>query len=225
MKRPAFQFYPSDWRSDAALQSCSIAARGLWWELCCVMHECSPYGHLTINGGPMPDESAARLVGVTLRDFRKLVAELEAAGVPSRTADGALFSRRMVRDEHVREVRAASGRLGGNPCLLNQKDNPPDKPPPNQGPKVEPTPSSSSSSSKGLVEGSSSARATADPEKTPGDKSPSNVKPLLPKGWASTPQGTDQAGALLGLRARKGESYPDYRARIFAHLDAKDRAA
>ena len=30
MKRPAFQFYPSDWRKDMALQSCSVAARGLW---------------------------------------------------------------------------------------------------------------------------------------------------------------------------------------------------
>jgi len=31
-KRPAFQFYPGDWRRDTALQSVSLAARGLWIE-------------------------------------------------------------------------------------------------------------------------------------------------------------------------------------------------
>lgn len=112
MKRPAFQFYPADWRKDVELQSCSIGARGLWLELSCVMHECEPYGHLTLNGAAMPDEKAARLVGVELRDYRALLRELEAAGVSSRTEAGVLFSRRMVRDEAVRNARAAGGEAG-----------------------------------------------------------------------------------------------------------------
>jgi hypothetical protein len=29
MKRPAFQFYPSDWRNNANLRRCSPAARGV----------------------------------------------------------------------------------------------------------------------------------------------------------------------------------------------------
>lgn len=104
MKRPAFQFYPKDWRADVALQSCSLTARGLWLELCLLMHECEPYGHLTkATGHALPDESAARLVRIELRDYRRLLAELEAAGVSSRLPDGVLYSRRMVRDEVERQ--------------------------------------------------------------------------------------------------------------------------
>lgn len=142
LKRPAFQFYPSDWRNDAALQSCSIAARGLWHELLCVMHECTPYGYLAINGVGMDETQAARLVGVSPAEFRKLLAELERFGVFSRT-DGVIYSRRMVKDEHLRETRAAAGRLGGNPNLVNQT--------PKQTDNQEPTPSSTSSSSTSLT--------------------------------------------------------------------------
>jgi hypothetical protein len=121
MKRPAFQFYPADWRKDAALQSCSIGARGLWHELLCVMHECAPYGHLCINGSPVKEREAARLCGVTLNEYAKLLVELWGAGVPSVTTGGIMFSRRMVKDEHIRTVRAEAGKQGGNPNLLGNK--------------------------------------------------------------------------------------------------------
>src|SRR5690606_29478412 len=42
----------------------------------------------------------------------KLLRELEDAGVPSRTPEGVLFSRRMVRDEATRNARAAGGKAG-----------------------------------------------------------------------------------------------------------------
>lgn len=112
MKRPSFQAYPADWRKDLELGSCSIGARGLWWELCCVMHEATPYGHLTLNGAPMDDAKAARACRVDLREYRKLLSELEASGVPSRTDAGVLYSRRMVKDEDTRNARAAGGPKG-----------------------------------------------------------------------------------------------------------------
>lgn len=142
MKRPAFQFYPADWRKDAALQSCSMAAQGLWVNLMCVMHECEPYGHLSVNARPMKTEQIARLVGLSPKECAALLTELADAGV-SGVADGLLMSRRMVRDERLRNVRADAGRLGGNPALLGGKVNQPD----NQTSKQSPTPSSSSSSS------------------------------------------------------------------------------
>src|SRR5260363_9427 len=110
MKRPSFQFYHAEWRKDSALQSCSIAARGLWIEMMCIMHECEPYGYLSINGHAMNAAQLARLVG-----------EFEKAGVFSRTETGCIYSRRMVNDERIRTVRAESGKLGGNPDLLKQK--------------------------------------------------------------------------------------------------------
>ena len=112
MRRPAFQFYPADWRKDMALQSCSVAARGLWIDMMCIAHECDPYGHLTVNGKPMTAAQIGRHTGLSEREAAKLIAELEAAGVTSRTQEGALFSRRMVRDEDVRSRRADGGKAG-----------------------------------------------------------------------------------------------------------------
>lgn len=154
MKRPAFQFYPSDWRKDPALSACSLAARGLWIELMCIAHESDNYGHLSINDKPMTSAQLARMVGETPALVAKLLAELEGAGVFSKTEDGIIYSRRMVKDEHIRNTRAAAGKAGGNPNLvrmddafeslegsnlLKQKDK--------QTPKLTLTPSSSSSTS------------------------------------------------------------------------------
>ena len=139
MKRPSFQFYPADWRKDPALSACSLAARGLWIELMCVAHEGDNYGHLSINGKPMTPAQVARMVGESPAVVAKLLKELEDAGVFSRDEQGCIYSRRMVKDERIRNVRADSGRLGGNPNLVKQKVK--------QNDKQNLTPSSSSSSS------------------------------------------------------------------------------
>ena len=74
MKRPAFQFYPADWRKDVELQSCSMAAQGLWINAMCIAHECEPYGHLTVNGRPMTAAQIGRHTGLTQREAEKLLA-------------------------------------------------------------------------------------------------------------------------------------------------------
>lgn len=131
-KRPAFQFYPGDWWRDAGLRSCSIAARGLWVDLMCLMHDGEPYGHLAINNRPLTDVQAASMVGLSLPQYRKLLREIEQAGVSSRTDKGVLFSRRMVRDEHNRKVRAEGGRKSlDNPNVprpKGHKEGPPEGP-------------------------------------------------------------------------------------------------
>ena len=121
MKRPAFQFYPADWRKDVALQSCSLVAQGFWINALCLMHECEPYGRLAVNGKPMQAPQLARTFGITSKEAEKLVVELEEAGVCSRDDGGFLYSRRMVRDEHIRNLRSSAGKLGGNPNLLDAK--------------------------------------------------------------------------------------------------------
>lgn len=154
MKRPAFQFYPADWRKDPALSACSLAARGLWIELMCIAHEGGTYGFLSINGKAMAPAQIARMVGESPAAVVKLVAELEDAGVFSRDEQGCIYSRRMVKDEHVRNVRADAGRLGGNPNLLKQKDKQTDN--------REPPPSSSSSSSSSNIEEPNGSVGAAD---------------------------------------------------------------
>lgn len=115
--RPWFKFFASDWRGDAALRMCSLAARGLWMEMLCVMHDGQPRGTLRINGRALSEGQFARLVGTTVESIVPLIEELEAAGVLSRDQDGCIFSRRMVRDEAKSASDKANGARGGNPRL------------------------------------------------------------------------------------------------------------
>lgn len=145
MKRPSIQFYPADWLRHTGLRTCSAAARGLWMDILCFMHEGSPYGYLKVNQKVILPSNLARMCGLTLEETESYLAELLEGGVFKTDAEGAIFSSRMIRDEEIRNKRAMGGHLGGNPTLKVK-------------PKVEerlsskvkqkPTPSSSFSSSK-----------------------------------------------------------------------------
>lgn len=124
MKRPSFQFYPGDWLRDTALRSCSIEARGLWIDMLCFMHEGTPYGHLKVNSKVIDKCHLARMVGGDTDRVTFLLSELEAAGVFSRNEDGSIFSRRMLKDESIRNTCAAGGKLGGNPRLIGGYNEP-----------------------------------------------------------------------------------------------------
>jgi hypothetical protein len=155
MKRPSFQFYPNDWRTDQGLRLCSLPARALWIEMMCLMHEGEPYGYLNAGGKPITPVQLARLVGESSTKVHKYLKELQENFVFSSTGRE-IFSRRMVKDEMLRNMRAENGKngaehgikgkeygvLGGRPRGIN---NPPNKPPKERGEK--PPPSSSSSSS------------------------------------------------------------------------------
>lgn len=113
MKRPAFQFYPADWRKDLALRKCSLAARGMWVEIMCLAHECDPYGTLRHNGEPLQADDIAGLVGMcSPREAKSLIDELVRKGVAKLDADGVIYSKRMVHDEAVRNARAEGGKAG-----------------------------------------------------------------------------------------------------------------
>lgn len=112
-KRPAFQFYPKEWIWDLNLRECSIAARGLWADMMCLMHDGEPYGHLSAS-----PELMLRVAGIPASIYAALVDELERKGVFSRTDAGVIYSRRMVRDEARRIAGSINGkRGGGNPSL------------------------------------------------------------------------------------------------------------
>ncbi len=114
------KWYWGHWRADAALRSCSIGARGLWMEMLTIMAEAQPKGYLLINGQRPSDEKLARACAVSPAELRKYSAELLEAGVPSIDDDGVWRSRRMVRDEHKRQVNRANGSGGGNPTLTGK---------------------------------------------------------------------------------------------------------
>lgn len=99
--KPWLKFNPQEWRADVRLKSCSLAARGLWIEMISIMHESPRYGHLVVGDQILDDALLSALVGATTREVSELLGQLEQAGVFTRSSDGAMYSRRMVR-EHQR---------------------------------------------------------------------------------------------------------------------------
>lgn len=126
---PFFKFYPADWRADQALRMCSAAARGLWVECMCLMHEAKPYGHLLVNGKSLTDAQLAIQTGIPHDQITALIGELETAGVFSRNSDGVIYSRKMTRSAKRSAINKKNGKSGGNPHLVNRTDNQADKPP------------------------------------------------------------------------------------------------
>jgi hypothetical protein len=157
MKLPSIQFYPGDWHKDQGVQALDLLQRGAWFELLLMMHDSDERGVLLVNGSPMPDGVIARRLGLDKPATRQILSTLLSYGVASRReSDGALFCRRMVKDEQLRQVRTEAGRKGGNPDLLKQKS----KPEPSTGVKQTPTPSSSSSATASVL-GREAAAAAA----------------------------------------------------------------
>lgn len=102
---PGFIFYPGDWLRDA-VSGCSLEAQGLWLRMMIIGHDSDRYGYLSMNGVAIPAGSIAQRCGCTLPQYTTLLAELTAAGVPSRTPEGIIYSRRMVKDAQKREQGA-----------------------------------------------------------------------------------------------------------------------
>jgi hypothetical protein len=137
-KLPAIQFYPGDWHKDIGVQSLCYHDKGVWFEILLLMFESEQRGVLLLNGAPMPEEQLAWLLRLDNQTLNQTLTNILKFGVASRNeATGALYCRRMVRDEEVRKIHAEAGKKGGNPALVNQTRN--------QNDSQKPTPSSSSS--------------------------------------------------------------------------------
>ena len=98
------KFYPLDWRGDQALRAVSIAARGLWIDMICIMHEAVPYGHLKLGRKTIDAPMLAHMVNTPVDEVEQLLAELKKASVYARTPRGVIYSRRMVKDARLREI-------------------------------------------------------------------------------------------------------------------------
>jgi hypothetical protein len=113
--QPWVKWYYADWRADEKLRMCSLAARGLWMDMLALMHKTG--GYLLINGTKPSIAELAQSISAKPKDTERALAELVVRGVPSTTADGVLFSRRIVRDRKKSATATANGSKGGNPWL------------------------------------------------------------------------------------------------------------
>lgn len=78
---------------------------------------------MRIDGKACSHEDIAVLVGRSVREIAPLIAELEERRVFSRTRDGTIYNRRLVRDEKNRKFFQKKGKEGGNPALLPSDGN------------------------------------------------------------------------------------------------------
>ena len=108
----------SDWRGNPNLSRCSHAAKGVYMDLLCLMWECDDRGVLATAGRAWSDEDILRAVGGDQVVVTTAISELTSAGILNRNTSGALYCKRTVRAEQVRQKRAGGGKLGGNPQLL-----------------------------------------------------------------------------------------------------------
>lgn len=130
MKRPSFQFYPADWRKDANLRRCSPAARGVWMDVLCVLHDSDEYGIVR-----WPLKELASAAGASLAHLKELVDKRVLKGSDRGAAEGLIYtprsgrkdgppvtlipeqdgplwySARFVRDEYVRNTRGEATRF------------------------------------------------------------------------------------------------------------------
>lgn len=130
MSLPFIKFYTKDWQGDNSLRTCSIAARGLWIEMLCIMNCAERRGYLeTKKQVPLTEEIVSRLTGVDKGEVNHLTTELIEAGVVSiEDNTGIIYSRRMVNDDEKSKNGRKFGQSGGNPKLLPvQPPTPPNK--------------------------------------------------------------------------------------------------
>jgi hypothetical protein len=122
MSNKGSYFFWSDWDSEESLKISSLAAQGLWMRLLCVAAKSDPTGYVAVNGRPLGVTDISRLAGVPETECEPLLLELERNGVFSRTRNGTIYSRRMVRDAKKAEIASKNGKKGGNPSLCKQTE-------------------------------------------------------------------------------------------------------
>ena len=122
-KKPSFQFYPGDWMKDPALRLCSLSARGAWMDMLCLLHECPQRGVFRSKIGKKKTAVSIKNISNSIAGCKqKTIQELINNGVVYvARKDGALYSKRLVRDELYRLHKAKNGKKGGQIRRQNPK--------------------------------------------------------------------------------------------------------
>lgn len=186
--RPAFQFYVKDWRSNSKLRRCSAAARGVWIDVLCALHDSDEYGVARYSLAEL-----AREVGASMAHLRELVDKGVLKGSDTQLEEGLVyrprsgrregapvallepqagpiwFSSRMVKDEYIRGNRGASTRFGAE--LGERKDDSPGR---------APAPSPTPRQGDGLPSASASAIRTYGEKEERSARAPDSAPPPGP---------------------------------------------
>lgn len=107
-KLPYIPLYTGDWLKDPSLSICAPAARGVWMDLLCAMHEAGRLGELR---GTI--EQLARVARCSTAELVQALTELQATGaaiVKERNGIYSVVNRRMKREAELREKATARQR-------------------------------------------------------------------------------------------------------------------
>lgn len=111
---PAMPFYFGDWRKAPEIRALPLDTRMVWFEMLGFMWESTERGYLTINNKPINEDTLAMMLGIDKVLLKqKLEQLLDFAVYSIRETDGAIYCRKMVRDEEIRNIRKKAGSLGG----------------------------------------------------------------------------------------------------------------
>lgn len=121
--KPSFQFYPGDWLKDTALRICSPAARGIWADMLMLLHECPQRGVFRAKNCSKTSAVSIKKISKSIAGCKpKMIQELIENGVVYvARKDGALYCKRLVRDELHRRHKATNGEKGGRKRQANAK--------------------------------------------------------------------------------------------------------
>jgi len=111
---PAMPFYVGDWLKAPDVRTLRPDYRGLYFDMLCYMWESPERGVMVMhNGKPFSKESIVKIVGLDCDNSGKWLDEIIEMEIISIREDGAIFSRKMVKDEQIREIRTMAGKKGG----------------------------------------------------------------------------------------------------------------
>lgn len=119
--QPWMKWFPGDWLKAPDVRSLSPAARGLWFDMLCLMHSSSRRGYLLVGDSAPSLEQLARMTGCDTAVLTPILTELRSSGVYDCTEHGVIYCRRMVREAGKAEKCSEAGkRGGGNPALKQE---------------------------------------------------------------------------------------------------------
>lgn len=231
MKRPSFQFYPADWRNNAKLRRCSEAARGVWMDILCVLHDSDEYG---VCRWPLAD--LARAANASFRLVKELADKEVLKGsdshpeayvftprhagkdgepvtlVATQVGKPCWYSSRLVRDEWVRLRRGSSTQFTA------------DNQPPKVKPKSQPKGGIGERQGDGPTSSSTSSGNSSNEElQNHGADAPCDWRAMFAEFWQNFPQGFGDKGSRKNAEAQFLKLKPDEPlfARMLAALAAQ----
>lgn len=113
-KKNTMPFDTECWLSDPVLKALPLDVKGLWIDMLCYMWESADRGVMVKPTGEIyTHEEILRLLGKESSVGESWLDMLIENGLCGVRDDGAVFSRRMVRDEAIRGKRCEAGKKGG----------------------------------------------------------------------------------------------------------------